>query len=160
MDFPSIPIKKKNWLITRWTFYNRIVIYLLLFYLFIFLWYILQRLYKFGARKVALNGLGAIGCIPIVKSSMGTSNGSSCVDRVNQAVQLFNQKLVSLVDQLNSNFSNAKFIYVNSFGILSADPISGGIAFQILFFFFNLYQLQYSLTWLKIILTILILKFE
>ncbi|PON54644.1 Lipase [Parasponia andersonii] len=84
------------------------------------------RLYNYGARKVALIGLGQIGCIPYAISSIGTNNGSLCVDKVNQAVQLFNQKLVSLVDQLNSNFSDAKFIYVNSFGIGSGDPTSVG----------------------------------
>ncbi|XP_062095158.1 GDSL esterase/lipase At1g29670-like [Humulus lupulus] len=89
----------------------------------------IQRLYSSGARKVALFGLGAIGCIPYAISSFGTKNGSVCVDEVNQAVQLFNQKLVSLVDQFNNKFNNAKFIYVNSFGIGSGDPTSAGFKF-------------------------------
>uniref|UniRef100_A0A803QF26 Reverse transcriptase domain-containing protein n=1 Tax=Cannabis sativa TaxID=3483 RepID=A0A803QF26_CANSA len=81
------------------------------------------RLYSYGARKVALIGLGPIGCIPYAMKSFGAKNGSICVDEVNEAIQLFNQKLISLVDNFNNKFNDsAKFIYVNSFGIGSGDP--------------------------------------
>ncbi|KAM1796557.1 hypothetical protein ACFX11_036790 [Malus domestica] len=49
-------------------------------------------------------------------ASFGT-NGTACVDSINRAVQPFNQKLVSLVDQLNTKLTDAKFVYVNSFGM-------------------------------------------
>ncbi|BFG28013.1 hypothetical protein CerSpe_142870 [Prunus speciosa] len=80
---------------------------------------------KYGARKVALVGLGLIGCTPNAISTFGT-NGSACVDKLNSAAQMFNQKLVSLVDQLNANLRDAKFIYVNSFGMGSGDPAAAG----------------------------------
>ncbi|CAL2252087.1 unnamed protein product [Prunus armeniaca] len=80
---------------------------------------------KYGARKVALVGLGLIGCTPNAISTFGT-NGSACVDKLNTAAQMFNQKLVSLVDQLNANLRDAKFIYVNSFGMGSGDPAAAG----------------------------------
>lgn len=69
----------------------------------------------YGARKVALVGLGQVGCTPY-SISTGT-NGSACVDKMNDAVQFFNEKLKSLVDQLNTNLTDAKFIYVNTYGM-------------------------------------------
>ncbi|KAM6552298.1 hypothetical protein CsatB_002106 [Cannabis sativa] len=90
----------------------------------------IQRLYSYGARKVALIGLGPIGCIPYAMKSFGAKNGSICVDEVNEAIQLFNQKLISLVDNFNIKFNDsAKFIYVNSFGIGSGDPTAAGFKF-------------------------------
>ena len=68
-------------------------------------------------------GLGLIGCTP---NAISKANGTACVDELNSAAQLFNQKLVSLVNQLNTNLTNAKFIYVNSTGMSSEDPTSVG----------------------------------
>ncbi|KAM2496824.1 hypothetical protein COP2_037608 [Malus domestica] len=68
----------------------------------------------FYPRKVTLIGVGAICCK--CSASFGT-NGTACVDSINRAVQPFNQKLVSLVDQLNTKLTDAKFVYVNSFGM-------------------------------------------
>lgn len=74
---------------------------------------------------MALVGLGLIGCTPSAISSFGT-NGSTCVDVLNIAAQQFNQRLISLVDQLNSNLTDAKFIYINSFEMGSGDPAAAG----------------------------------
>ncbi|GAB4831512.1 hypothetical protein Ancab_005530 [Ancistrocladus abbreviatus] len=73
-------------------------------------------LYDNGARKVALFGLGFIGCT-IAEISMYGASRSGCVDRINNAVLLFNEKLVSLVDELNGSFSDAKFTYLNTTAI-------------------------------------------
>ncbi|KAL6197323.1 hypothetical protein ACLB2K_032932 [Fragaria x ananassa] len=73
--------------------------------------------------KVVLVGLGLIGCTP---NAISKANGTACVDELNSAAQIFNQKLVSLVNQLNTNLTNAKFIYVNSTGMSSGDPTSVG----------------------------------
>ncbi|KAL5539278.1 hypothetical protein UlMin_042743 [Ulmus minor] len=90
----------------------------------------IKKLYDYGARKVALIGLGQIGCTPNAISSFGT-NGSACVEFMNEAVQFFNKKLIKAVQQLNTNLStsNAKFTYINSYGIGSGDPISLGFKF-------------------------------
>ncbi|KAF5752786.1 hypothetical protein HS088_TW01G00704 [Tripterygium wilfordii] len=79
----------------------------------------LRTLYNHGARKVALFGLGYIGCTPRATKTYGTINGSSCVDRLNDAALLFNDKLKSLVDQLNSDLTDARFLYINSMDISS-----------------------------------------
>ena len=80
-------------------------------------------MYNYGARKIALFGLGALGCIPAVIDSSG---GTTCVDSVNAAVQIFNGRLKPLVDDLNSQLVGAKFIYLNTSSIQSGDPTSLG----------------------------------
>lgn len=82
-------------------------------------------MYEYGAKKVVLGGLGLIGCTPAAIASYGT-NGS-CSEELNYAAQLFNQQLVSLVDQLNSNLTDAKFIYINNYGIGSVNTTSLGM---------------------------------
>ena len=73
-------------------------------------------MYGYGARKIALLGIGPLGCTPGNVALHGT-NGSLCVDFINDAVELFNSKLISLVDELNKDLHDAKFISVNIYGI-------------------------------------------
>jgi len=86
---------------------------------------IIQGLYKNGARKLALFGLGRIGCIPHSISSHNDEIGREvsnigpteivCVESMNDAVTFFNEKLQSLVQQLNSNLTDAHFAYFNPY---------------------------------------------
>lgn len=73
----------------------------------------LQTLYLVGARKVAVSGVGLIGCT-LAEISIHGTNGSLCVDKINEAAQLFNNRLISLVDQLNTNLPGAQFTYISS----------------------------------------------
>ncbi|PWA69712.1 SGNH hydrolase-type esterase domain-containing protein [Artemisia annua] len=83
----------------------------------------LTTLYKLGARKVAVNGVGLIGCAPAEIARFGT-NGT-CVDSINNAVKLFNDRLKPIVDNINNNFSDARFTYIN---ITSISTPQGGVA--------------------------------
>ncbi|KAH6759467.1 GDSL-like Lipase/Acylhydrolase superfamily protein [Perilla frutescens var. hirtella] len=76
----------------------------------------LRNMYNYGARKFALIGIGQIGCSPNALAQ-NSPDGRTCVKRINDANQLFNNKLRGLVDVLNGNTPDAKFIYVNAFGI-------------------------------------------
>lgn len=76
----------------------------------------LQALYNYGARKFALIGVGQIGCSPN-QLAQNSPDGRTCVQRVNDANVIFNNKLRGLVDQFNNNDSDAKFIYINAYGI-------------------------------------------
>ncbi|KAG6738281.1 hypothetical protein POTOM_057890 [Populus tomentosa] len=78
-------------------------------------------LYHLGARKIALPGLGPIGSIPYSFSTL-CRNNLSCVTNINNALLPFNDRLVSLVDQLNRELNDARFIYLNSTGMSSGDP--------------------------------------
>lgn len=72
-----------------------------------------QTLYNYGARKVAVHGLGLVGCTPYEMSRHSLND--SCVEYINTTVQLFNLNLKLLVDEFNSNTSleDAKFTYLN-----------------------------------------------
>ncbi|CAJ1962069.1 unnamed protein product [Sphenostylis stenocarpa] len=76
----------------------------------------LRILYNYGARKMALFGVGQIGCSPNALAQ-NSPDGRTCVGRINSANQLFNNGLRALVDQFNNQFPDARFIYVNVYGI-------------------------------------------
>lgn len=74
---------------------------------------------------MAVFGLGLIGCAPEIVIKFG-ADASGCVDSVNAAVALFNDRLKPLVDDFNSNLPAAKFIYINITNINSGDPTLAG----------------------------------
>ncbi|GLT52546.1 hypothetical protein SLA2020_258810 [Shorea laevis] len=76
----------------------------------------LRNLYLLGARIVSLQGLLPIGCTPNATHSY-ERRAAICVDSMNNAAYLFNQRLKSLADRLNQELSDAKFIYLNVFDI-------------------------------------------
>ncbi|XP_075666579.1 GDSL esterase/lipase At5g45670-like [Castanea sativa] len=76
----------------------------------------LKALYDYGARKMVLFGIGQIGCSPN-ELAQNSPDGKTCVQRINSANQIFNSRLKSLVDTLNNNLSDGRFIYIDSYGI-------------------------------------------
>ncbi|CAL5410057.1 unnamed protein product [Camellia sinensis] len=76
----------------------------------------IRTLYNYGARKVVCIAVGQIGCSPNALAQ-NSPDGSSCVQNINSAIQLFNDQLKSLVDDFNNNLPGAKFIYINAYGI-------------------------------------------
>lgn len=93
--------------------------------LLLFLFLSSQTLYNSGARKVAVNGIGPIGCAPHSTANYDTK-GSLCVDYMNDAVNYFNSRLISLVDHLNNDLAGARFIYLNAIGFGSEYTASPG----------------------------------
>ncbi|KAH7686311.1 GDSL lipase/esterase protein [Dioscorea alata] len=71
----------------------------------------LRKLYDNGARKVALIGVGLVGCSPNELAQF-SSDGKTCVERINSAVRLFNTKLKKLVNKFNK-LDGAHFTYIN-----------------------------------------------
>ncbi|KAG8371669.1 hypothetical protein BUALT_Bualt13G0112300 [Buddleja alternifolia] len=69
----------------------------------------LRTLYNSGARKIVVFGLGLLGCLPQELSTFPT-NGSACVDFINNAVELFNNRLKSLVDNMNTNLPGIRVV--------------------------------------------------
>ncbi|KAK4259492.1 hypothetical protein QN277_005817 [Acacia crassicarpa] len=76
----------------------------------------IRSLYNYGARKMALFGLGPIGCSPN-EIAQNSRDGRTCVERINSANRLFNDRLKSLVDQFNRQLTDAKLIYINTYGM-------------------------------------------
>ena len=90
--------------------------------------FIFQALYNYGARKMVLFGLGQKGCSPS-ELAKNSPDGTTCVQKINSANQIFNNKLKSLVDELNTNLADARFIYIDSYGIFQdiiSSPTSYG----------------------------------
>ncbi|URE13351.1 GDSL esterase lipase [Musa troglodytarum] len=75
----------------------------------------LRTLYNYGARKVALIGVGQVGCSPN-ELAQRSPNGVACVEEINSAIRIFNAKLIDLVDEFNA-LDGAHFIYINGYGI-------------------------------------------
>ncbi|EHA8587055.1 GDSL esterase/lipase [Cocos nucifera] len=77
----------------------------------------LAELYNLGARKVAVIGIGQVGCIPyeLARNRNGNNgrNNSQCNETINKAITIFNNGLVRMVNRFNRELSEAKFIYVN-----------------------------------------------
>ncbi|KAF6135261.1 hypothetical protein GIB67_033595 [Kingdonia uniflora] len=78
----------------------------------------LLELYNAGLRKIFLAGVGPLGCIPNQLATNFTPPGE-CVSNVNEIVGMFNERLKSLVDQLNSDHHDAVFVYGNTFGAVN-----------------------------------------
>lgn len=102
-------------------------------------------MYNSGARKVALFGAGSIGNLPFEVATCGTKGGTLCVDKLNNAAQLFNARLKSLVTYLNTNLFNAKFTYIDTYGIGLSGVASSppGNINHFLFIFIFLYILSF-----------------
>ncbi|KAF8404301.1 hypothetical protein HHK36_009184 [Tetracentron sinense] len=70
----------------------------------------LTNLYNLGARKFVLSSVGLLGCIP---SILAQSVNSRCSDAVNQLILPFNNKMKTMINNLNGNLPGAKFIYID-----------------------------------------------
>ncbi|GJY66344.1 hypothetical protein Tco_0468582 [Tanacetum coccineum] len=66
-------------------------------------------LYKLGARKLCISGSGQIGCVPAEKRLFGPR--IACVKEINDALNIFNAKILSLHVDLNINLEDAKLVY-------------------------------------------------
>uniref|UniRef100_A0A7N0RDJ1 GDSL esterase/lipase n=1 Tax=Kalanchoe fedtschenkoi TaxID=63787 RepID=A0A7N0RDJ1_KALFE len=75
-----------------------------------------RTIYNYGARKFVLIGVGQVGCSPSLLAQR-SPDGKTCVADVNNAIKIFNSKLKSLVKQNNRNYDDAKFIYIDIYGI-------------------------------------------
>lgn len=73
----------------------------------------MQAIHGLGARKFSLVGLSLLGCVPHEISTHG-KNDSRCIQEENNAALLFNDKLKPLVDHLNKELTDSKFIFINS----------------------------------------------
>ena len=56
--------------------------------------------------------MGLLGYTPVELTMCGTN--SSCVNNIFNAVTLFNDRVVTLVNDFNNNLTNARFIYINT----------------------------------------------
>lgn len=83
-----------------------------------------------GARKFAVLGTLPLGCLPGARNIFGgVTLLKLCLLNVNQGAEMFNEKLSSELDNLNTTFPGAKFVYVDMYNPLLDlinDPSSSG----------------------------------
>ncbi|KAH9627356.1 hypothetical protein KSS87_001195 [Heliosperma pusillum] len=87
----------------------------------------IRTMYKYGARKLVLNGIGQIGCSPN-ELAQRSPDGSTCDERINSANRIFNARLRELVEQLNNEFTDSRSIFINVYDMFQ-DLIDNPSAF-------------------------------
>ncbi|XAR55659.1 Triacylglycerol lipase [Bertholletia excelsa] len=74
----------------------------------------LTRLYKLGARKFVVAGIGVMGCIP---SILAQSQSGRCSEQVNQLVLPFNANVKTMIGNLTSVLPASRFVYLDVRGM-------------------------------------------
>ncbi|KAH6782738.1 GDSL-like Lipase/Acylhydrolase superfamily protein [Perilla frutescens var. frutescens] len=75
-----------------------------------------QDLYKLGARRIGVFGLPPLGCLPSQRS-LGGGEERKCVDSYNEAAEMFNHKLSAQLSSINSQYSDARLIYLDIYNL-------------------------------------------
>ncbi|CAN1167290.1 GDSL esterase/lipase At1g29660 [Linum perenne] len=71
------------------------------------------KLYGLGARKIAVFPVGQIGCIPFSIQTFGTDGSpTGCAEKINDAADIFNGHLKSVLDNLNRVLIGAELVYI------------------------------------------------
>ncbi|XP_019429389.1 PREDICTED: GDSL esterase/lipase At5g08460-like [Lupinus angustifolius] len=78
----------------------------------------LMDLHGLGLRKFLLAGIGPLGCIPNQLSRRLVQPGQ-CAAYVNNLVSMFNVALKTMVDQMNAEYNDSIFVYVNAYEIIA-----------------------------------------
>lgn len=84
-------------------------------------------MYTNGARKFTIVGLAPTGCTPFALSQY-SPDGSTCAEDINRSSQLFNKKLIAMVEDFNTKFSEAHFIYIDGYDSV-LDVLENGSAY-------------------------------
>ena len=71
-------------------------------------------MYKLGARKIVVAGVGPIGCIPSQLVRQRSVNGE-CSDYVNAMARDFNQGLESIIAELKERLGGAHILYADTY---------------------------------------------
>ncbi|KAG2654931.1 hypothetical protein PVAP13_1NG559000 [Panicum virgatum] len=72
---------------------------------------ILTRLYDLGARRVLVQGVGPIGCVP-AELALHSLDGS-CDRELQRAAEMYNPRLMALLEELNARYGGGVFVGVN-----------------------------------------------
>ncbi|XP_070009450.1 GDSL esterase/lipase EXL3-like [Nicotiana sylvestris] len=77
----------------------------------------LPGLYKLGARKIGVFGVGPIGCLPFYRNTQGGIQ-RKCVDSLNHKAYSFNNKLSTEINSLINTFPDAKMVYIDFYNFI------------------------------------------
>ncbi|CAN1226706.1 GDSL esterase/lipase At3g14820 [Linum perenne] len=105
--FPS-PIKRQQYDVQSYT--DLMATYATSFY---------EELYMLGARRIGVLSLPPVGCLPSQRT-VGGGLYRNCSDTYNQAAQLFNSKLSSLLQSLSLKHPDGLFVYLDVYDRLTS----------------------------------------
>ncbi|WOK95436.1 GDSL esterase/lipase 7 [Canna indica] len=71
----------------------------------------IKIIYKAGARKMLLAGIGPLGCIPDQLARNNITSG--CAEEANELARQFNQYLIQTIVRLNDTLPGSSFVYEN-----------------------------------------------
>ncbi|XP_057841255.2 GDSL esterase/lipase At4g16230-like [Cryptomeria japonica] len=77
----------------------------------------IKTLYKMGARKIAVAGIGPLGCTPFLRSIL-VESGRGCALGPNLLVKDFNDRTREMITQLNQYLPELFIIHADTFAIL------------------------------------------
>lgn len=72
----------------------------------------MQRLYELGARKVLVTATGPLGCAPSIMAMR--SKKGECAMELQQAADLFNPQVATMIGLLNKKLGSDVFIFVEA----------------------------------------------
>ncbi|KAF0922674.1 hypothetical protein E2562_001072, partial [Oryza meyeriana var. granulata] len=76
----------------------------------------LTRLYNLGARRFVIAAVGSMACIPNMRAR---NPANMCLPDVDDLIIPFNSKVKSMVNTLNVNLPRSKFIFVDTYAMIS-----------------------------------------
>ncbi|KAL1822894.1 hypothetical protein ACET3Z_009672 [Daucus carota] len=76
-----------------------------------------QELHDLGARRIVVSSAPPLGCLPVSRTLAGGLN-RMCVDKFNQAAQLYNAKLSPKLDTLSNTLPQSKVVYIDIYNPL------------------------------------------
>ncbi|XP_057821548.1 GDSL esterase/lipase At2g04570 isoform X2 [Cryptomeria japonica] len=79
---------------------------------------ILQEIYSYGARKIAVAGLPALGCLPLERAVKVFRTKGGCVKDLNQDAIDYNMKLQAMIDSLKSSLPDLRIVYADVYSML------------------------------------------
>ncbi|KAJ0989138.1 hypothetical protein J5N97_007494 [Dioscorea zingiberensis] len=78
----------------------------------------IQRLYGLGARKIAIFGLGPVGCIP-ARLFLPNTSVDQCHSKMNEMVVKYNLGLEAIVNQIPAKLHGAIGVYADTLDVVS-----------------------------------------
>ncbi|KAE8654212.1 GDSL esterase/lipase [Hibiscus syriacus] len=74
----------------------------------------IRKLYKLGARKVAITGLAPIGCLPLERMT-NIMHGSACIEEYNNLAKNFNVKLQGTITKMIQELGGIQIVMLNTY---------------------------------------------
>ncbi|KAF2285737.1 hypothetical protein GH714_007530 [Hevea brasiliensis] len=75
---------------------------------------LIKKIYDDGGRKFFVSGVGPIGCTP---SRRMKSKTGACNEEINSMVVMYNQRLKSMLQELNSQLKGVSYSYFDSYAM-------------------------------------------